>query len=97
MAEIIQAKQARTYADPDNRVLSGSPQRVAVSNLPVVDLSPFTSESSPEDRRQIAGAIRSACIDIGFFYVTGHGFTVAELDAVLSEGRNSLRCRLRKK
>jgi isopenicillin N synthase-like dioxygenase len=31
--------------------------------------------------------MRSACIDIGFFYVTGHGFAVAELEAVLAQGR----------
>jgi isopenicillin N synthase-like dioxygenase len=45
-------------------------------------------ESSPEDRMRTARAIRSACIDIGFFYATGHGFTPAELEAVLTQGRN---------
>jgi isopenicillin N synthase-like dioxygenase len=34
-----------------------------------------------------ARALRSACIDIGFFYLTGHGFTQGELDAVLAQGR----------
>lgn len=87
MVEIIQGGQVRAYADFDNRVLSGNPRRVAVSNLPIIDLSPFTREGSAEDRRQIARAIRAACIDIGFFYVSGHGFTMAELDAVLTQGR----------
>jgi hypothetical protein len=33
-------------------------------------------------------ALRSACIDIGFFYLTGHGFTPNELNAVLTQGRS---------
>jgi len=34
-----------------------------------------------------ARELRSACIDIGFFYLTGHGFTQNELDAFLTQGR----------
>lgn len=87
MAEIVQGEQLRTCVDLEARGGSGNPQRVAVLNLPVIDLSPFMRESALEDRMHIARAIRSACVDIGFFYVTGHGFTAAELDDVLTEGR----------
>lgn len=87
MVEMSQGASVGGYADFDNRALSVKPQRAAVSDLPVIDLAPFMCESAAEDRGRIARAIRSACIDIGFFYVTGHGFTVAELDAVLSQGR----------
>jgi len=87
MVEVIQGEQVSGYANLDNRGLSGDLQRAAVSNLPVIDLGPFMGESASEDRISIARAIRSACIDIGFFYVTGHGFTVAELGAVLTLGR----------
>jgi isopenicillin N synthase-like dioxygenase len=87
MVDVIQGAQAGAHADFDNRALSGHPQRVAVANLPVIDLGAFMRESAPQDRMRIAHAIRAACIDIGFFYVTGHGFTVAELDAVLTQGR----------
>jgi isopenicillin N synthase-like dioxygenase len=31
--------------------------------------------------------VRAACIDIGFFYVTGHGFMADEFDTVLTQGR----------
>jgi isopenicillin N synthase-like dioxygenase len=87
MVEAIQSEQVGAYADIDNRALSANPQRLAVSDLPVIDLGPFLRESTPEDRLRVARAIRSACIDIGFFYVAGHGFAAAELDAVLTEGR----------
>ena len=83
MVEVIQGEQVSAYADLDNRGLSGNLQRAAVSNLPVIDLGPFMRGGVAEDRARIARAIRSACIDIGFFYVTGHGFSAAELDAVL--------------
>jgi isopenicillin N synthase-like dioxygenase len=87
MVEAIQGGRGGAYTNFDNRALSGNPQRLAVSNLPVIDLGPFIGEGAAEDRLRVARAIRSACIDIGFFYVTGHGFTSAELDAVLAEGR----------
>jgi len=87
MVEMIHGEQVGTYTDFDNRALSAKPQRVAVSNLPVIDLGPFRRESTPEERMRVARAVRAACIDIGFFYVTGHGFTPRELDAVLTEGR----------
>jgi isopenicillin N synthase-like dioxygenase len=86
VVDVIHADQRGAYADYDNRSLSRDPQRVAVSNLPIIDLAPFMDEGAREDRLRTARAVRSACIDIGFFYLTGHGFTVKELDAVLAQG-----------
>jgi len=86
MVDVIQADQRSAYADFDNRALSRVPQRVAVSNLPIIDLSPFMGKNACEDRMNTARAVRSACINIGFFHVTGHGFTAKELNTVLTEG-----------
>jgi isopenicillin N synthase-like dioxygenase len=86
MASVLQSDQRGAYADYDNRALSREPQRVAVSNLPIIDLAPFIAGSTREERIRVARAVRAACIDIGFFYVTGHGFTAQELNAVLDEG-----------
>ena len=86
MVDVIDPDQRRAYADFDSRALSRDPQRVAVSNLPIIDVSPFMNESAREDRMHTARAVRSACINIGFFYVTGHGFTVKELNIVLTQG-----------
>jgi isopenicillin N synthase-like dioxygenase len=87
MVETVQDGQFRAYADFDNRSLARDPQRAALSNLPVVDLAPFLHVSPHDDRLHTARQLRSACIDIGFLYLTGHGFTPGELDAVLAQGR----------
>jgi isopenicillin N synthase-like dioxygenase len=44
--------------------------------IPVIDFSPMLS-SHIEDRRRIAGALRKACTEVGFFYLTNHGFSKA--------------------
>jgi isopenicillin N synthase-like dioxygenase len=86
MVSTLQSDRRAAYADYDNRALSRELQRVAVCDLPVIDLAPFMAASAREQRMRVARAVRAACIDIGFFYVTGHGFTAGELDAVLREG-----------
>jgi isopenicillin N synthase-like dioxygenase len=86
MADFVAADQRAAFADYANRVLSRAPQRAAVSNLPIIDLAPFLADSAREDRLRTARAVRAACIDIGFFYATGHGFTAKELDDVLAQG-----------
>ena len=86
MVSPLQSDRRAAYADYDNRAQSREPQRVAVSDLPVIDLAPFMNANGREERMRVARAVRAACIDIGFFYVTGHGFTAGELDAVLREG-----------
>jgi isopenicillin N synthase-like dioxygenase len=87
MVEVIQGNQVGAYADFDNRPAARDPHRAAVADLPVIDLSPFLCESAREERVRVARALRSACIDIGFVYITGHGFTPDELDVVLTQGR----------
>ena len=41
------------------------------SDIPIVDVSPLTESTSSADA--VATAIRNACCESGFFYVTGHG------------------------
>ena len=87
MVEVVQGSQFGASADVDSRALSRKPQRVAVADLPIIDLSPFLRDSPREDRMRTARELRAACIDIGFFYATGHGFTSDELAGVLAQGR----------
>jgi isopenicillin N synthase-like dioxygenase len=87
MVDVVQSNQVGAYEDFDNRVLARSPRRAAVANIPIIDLAPFICEGTHEDRMRTARAVRSACIDIGFFYITGHGFAAKELDDVLTQGR----------
>jgi isopenicillin N synthase-like dioxygenase len=61
-------------------------ERKAVTRLPVIDLAPFVEGRGFDERRAVAGALREACIDIGFFYLTGHGISQQEFDDVIAMG-----------
>lgn len=43
-----------------------------MDHVPVIDVAPARG-GAPADRRRIAGLIDQACVEIGFFAVTGHG------------------------
>ncbi|HWE73131.1 MAG TPA: 2-oxoglutarate and iron-dependent oxygenase domain-containing protein [Stellaceae bacterium] len=61
-------------------------ERKMLTRLPVIDLAPFVAGGSAEDRRAVAQKLREACIDIGFFYLSGHGIAQSEFDAVIAMG-----------
>ena len=63
------------------------PSRLALAEVPVVDISAFCGDGGRADRARAARDIRRACIDIGFFYISGHGFAAAEMDEILAFGR----------
>lgn len=54
-------------------------RRGAVTHLPVVDLAEFQAGSASR-RSEIARSIRQNCVDIGFFYLVGHGIAQSEFD-----------------
>lgn len=41
--------------------------------IPIINIQPFVQESTVEEKTTVAKDIRTACVDFGFFYVTGHG------------------------
>jgi isopenicillin N synthase-like dioxygenase len=43
-----------------------------MDHVPVIDLTP-AREGGREDRRRVAARIDQACVEIGFFAITGHG------------------------
>ncbi|HUB95360.1 MAG TPA: 2-oxoglutarate and iron-dependent oxygenase domain-containing protein [Stellaceae bacterium] len=61
-------------------------ERRAVTKLPVIDLAPFIEGGGFDERRAVAQALREACIDIGFFYLAGHGIPQQEFDEVIALG-----------
>jgi isopenicillin N synthase-like dioxygenase len=61
-------------------------ERKAVTRLPVIDLAPFVERRSLGERQAVAKELRQACIDIGFFYLTGHGIAQQEFDDVIAMG-----------
>ncbi|CAN9084555.1 unnamed protein product [Alternaria alternata] len=57
--------------------------------LPIIDISAFLDPSSSKDARSTtAKAISAACVNYGFFYLTGHGIPTTKLDEVISLARD---------
>lgn len=46
-------------------------------------MTAFVRGGPAAEKQQVAAELRSACIDIGFFYLHGHGFASSELDEAL--------------
>lgn len=66
--------------------------RQPIDTLPIVDIAPFLDPRGSEAaRRAVADKLRRACIDIGFFYLMGHGIAPAELEEALSRSRDFFR------
>ena len=74
------------FSDFDNRYLRQGVARNDLASLPVIDIAPFMQSGSEAARDEVAKQIRQASIDIGFFYAKGHGFSAAELQAMLDWG-----------
>lgn len=56
--------------------------------LPIIDISAFLDpRASLQARQTTAAAINAACVDYGFFYLTGHGIPLATLDEVIDLAR----------
>ena len=61
--------------------------RHARGMLPVIDMAPFLNGGSVAERAAVARELRRVCIDIGFFYLVGHGISESELAEGLTRGR----------
>ncbi len=71
----------RTKAD-----MEGEPAPSRARPLPVIDISGLTSPLEAE-RRAVGARIREACLDRGFFYITGHGVPDAMAAGALDGAR----------
>lgn len=60
--------------------------RVSGSSLPVIAVGGL-SASDPARRRGVGMELRAACLDKGFFYVSGHGIPAGLIDAVFAEAK----------
>src|SRR5579863_7674923 len=73
-------------------VITAPSTRQAIDTLPIIDIEPFLApRGSAAARQAVARELRRVCIDIGFFYLTGHGSATAELDEALARGRDFFR------
>lgn len=60
----------------------------SASSLPIINISAFLDPAaSSQACQETANAINRACMDFGFFYVTGHGIPTSKLDEIISLAR----------
>ena len=59
---------------------------IAQKTLPIIDISGLLAGDLAA-RRRVAQQIRSACVDKGFFYVSGHGIAEPLIDNILAQAR----------
>jgi isopenicillin N synthase-like dioxygenase len=85
MVDTIRDGDVAQFADFDNRYVRSDVERRALTEVPVIDFAPFLSGDLAA-RKRVAQEIRRACIDIGFFYLAGHGIPAAELDELVDWG-----------
>ena len=87
--ETIRDQDYALYAEFDGRFQSRESrfglEREAVAAVPVIDFSPFAKGGSEAARNEVGRQIRAACIDIGFFYLAGHGISQADIDAAIAQ------------
>jgi isopenicillin N synthase-like dioxygenase len=59
-----------------------------LSTLPIIDLSSYFTDGSPEARTSASAALHAACIDYGFFYLDISKYVdVSEPEALTSLAR----------
>ena len=61
-------------------------EQISANKLPVIDVSGLSS-SKPEVRAAVGAAIRAACIDNSFFYVSNHGIPQGLISATQEQTR----------
>jgi isopenicillin N synthase-like dioxygenase len=86
MASILEERSITRFIDFDNQGAAHEVKRVPLKNLPVIDISPFVTGTNAAARQKVGEDIRNACLNIGFFYLIGHGIPTAELDEVVEWG-----------
>ncbi len=57
-----------------------------MTQVPVIDFTAFR-EGTAEGKAKVAAAIREACEDTGFFYLSGHGIPLSQIDAIFAASR----------
>lgn len=71
----------------NDRRLSLEVRRVAVEQIPVVDLRGIRTGCGSA-RDACAAALDKACREVGFFYIAGHGVAATEISALIREAEH---------
>ena len=74
-----------------------TPRREAVDEIPIIDISPFLQSGTQESKADVAAKLRKACIDVGFFDLTGHGLRPGQIDEAVAISHRFFELPLEKK
>jgi isopenicillin N synthase-like dioxygenase len=75
-----ETSDAATAASP---IAAAGAQRADFDTVPLIDFSGFL-EGTPEGKARVAAELRDACINVGFFYISGHGVPQELVDAMFA-------------
>jgi hypothetical protein len=67
-----QIKLRTPYGPVFRDVLDTPPRDCTVAEIPIIDLTPLSSQNEGE-RRALAAEVRAAAVNNGFFYIKNHG------------------------
>ena len=56
---------------------------VAFQSIPEIDISPLLTDD-PAGYADVAAQLRAACLEVGFFYLSGHGVPDGAVDATFA-------------
>ncbi|KAF1929952.1 Clavaminate synthase-like protein [Didymella exigua CBS 183.55] len=87
----VSKAQSKQSSNPTTEISERYNRPIAAaqeSGLPIIDISSYLDpNSSLEARQTTAQAINAACVNYGFFYLTGHGVPTAKLDEIIDLAR----------
>jgi len=83
MSQIDTGIEIRTVSEATPGLES---KRMALTEIPVIDVSPLAGGGAAA-KAAMAAALRRACIDIGFFYIRGHGVPRAAIEGLYQASR----------
>ncbi len=84
MAKITVEGSIERFLDFDSS--AGEVKRVPLKSIPAIDISPIANAHSLSELQRVGKEIREACVNIGFFYLTGHAIPLSELDELIEWG-----------
>ena len=84
MTDITAEGSIERFLDFDSG--AGDVKRVPLKNLPLIDLAPIVRQGDVAEQQRVGREIRDACVNIGFFYLSGHGIPLDELDEMVAWG-----------
>ena len=80
------AKERQLKSDSDSWD-TRNPENAAAGDIPVIDLGEYLGSESKRALERVAGELRVACEEVGFFSITGHQVETHLIDEMFTQTR----------